>query len=533
MIVNLKTYKHGYGVRQKVNVSDSALYSSQLSRQRGFVMRCKYEYDYCNLKNGVCFFVTLTYNDKSVISIDGQNYCCNDSFRLLMINKVNKTLKRKFNCMTRYFCCGEMGEGKGSRGFDNNPHLHVLYFVYPLDDSSKLPSEDEFLAIISDFWRGDCKSPKDAPFGIVSYSDKGGVVASEKAMYYVAKYCVKDSLYKRKFDALLSSVLSRISFGDFYYSPTLSEVSDLATAVYSSFNKKILSNADFDSFIKHVNDFLSLHFLGFPSFDVFYKFCYRLVMKLSARLLPKVFISKGFGLYGLEFVKDWSDPKLPYATKHGHTTLIKYFPIPLYYFRKKFCTTEYYVRNGKKNVSYKYTDEYISLYSNPEVFHSRIQRSVDNLWSLFSANLWYSVPRMVRLLTSIGVSIPGRIRDFNKVSDSRITKSDVYAYVVYMSVYFGRNSIVHFKNLSSLKCIACNDFRFFLQSDRNAKLLDVPFVDDTPYHSDFRPYLPKFEFLAFFQLYIKYFNNDCLLKKNDEWRRIRRSFYSHGHQVVT
>ncbi|WGL30937.1 replication initiator protein [Dipodfec virus UOA04_Rod_558] len=531
MIVNIKTYRHNYGVRQRVNVGDSALHSFQLSRQRGFVMRCKYEYEYCKLKNGACYFVTLTYNDNAVISIDGQNYCCNDSFRLLMINKVNKTLQRKFNCSVRYFCCGEMGEGKGERGFDNNPHLHVLYYVYPLDATSKLPNEDEFLKVISDFWRGDSSSPKDAPFGIVSYSNKGALVESDKAMYYVAKYCVKDSNYKHKFDLLLYSVLSRVKFDDFYYSPTLSEVSELATSIYSSFNKKILSSSDFDAFIEHVNDFIALHFLGFPSYDVFYKFCYKLVMKLSNRLLPKVFISKGFGLYGLDFVKDWSNPKLPYVVKNGESTMIKHFPIPLYYFRKKFCTTETYVRNGKKNVLYKKTDEYINMYSQPEVFNARIQRSVDSLWSLLSANHWYSVPRMIHMLASIGVSVPGRFRNFKRVSSFDITKSDVYAYVVYMSVYFGRNTEVRFRDLASLRSIACNDFRFFLHSDRDAKLSEVPFVDDFPYRSDFRPYYIKFDFLMFFQLYIKYFKNNELIEKSNEWRRLRRAHYSHDYQV--
>ncbi len=38
-------------------------------------------------------------------------------------------LLRKYGTTFKYFVGAQLGDGKGERGFHNNPHYHVLFFL--------------------------------------------------------------------------------------------------------------------------------------------------------------------------------------------------------------------------------------------------------------------------------------------------------------------------------------------------------------------------------------------------------------------
>lgn len=527
MVIPTNTFLHNYGVRQFVRIDDSFSMSSQLARQRGYVTRCKYEFDYCRLKGGVCYFLTFTFNDKSVLNFAGLNWSNNLAFRKLMINRVYSQLKRKYNCTLRYFCAGELGDGKGQRGFANNPHMHVLFFIYP--NSSILPTEQQFFDIVRTFWRGSSKSPKDAPFGIVSYSSKGARIDNDKACYYVAKYCTKDKLYRSRFCALYKYLYeyfaSRIEFyEDSTYITNHEDVLKLFSPFYSTYKFKSIDYNTLHDFFNALVEHINAHSVNLS--NVFGYFIRLVSMRISNYILPKVLCSNGLGLYGLEFVDDWTNPKLPFVTKSNNVVVTRHFPIPLYYYRKKFCDVDKVWRNGKYQTRYVKNEFFKSVYFNFDVFKSRLFRSVDNLWNSIQAGRFQSVSYISNKLGSIGVTTPFLSNPLccsnHLIKDLHITRNDVICYVIYMSVYFGRNVEIHFKDLELLPAIAFDDFRFFLHQEEHAVLMDVPFIDSQTRYSDFYPYMEKFDFIVAFELFLKYFNDEKLVKKNDEWRETHR-----------
>lgn len=538
MILPLRTYIDSENRRTCVNVPNNN-YLSALSRQRGFQMRLHYEYEYTKLCNGKCYFITLTFNDNALLKVFGQNWCNNVTFRQLMINKVYKTLLRRYNCSCRYFCVGELGEGKGSRGVGNNPHFHCLFFVYlnaPLTlkrvykntkrvnvfdgvHVGRIPNSDEFMAIVSDYWRGSCRNPQDAPFGICSYSQGRPEILGDGAFNYVVKYCIKDSCYKDKYNVLYNKVYT--------YLTTMFDWS--SKCVYDKYDFLDDFRAFSDSFKFSFDNALSItsyidclcHYLfdrGYVgSLGLLSLLCKKICLRLSKHLLPVVHISNGLGLYGIDFVTDWTNPKLPLQTAKGPLKM----PIPLYFYRKKFCNTEYYVRNGRKNVRYVKNAFFEDTMNHYEVFNERINRSFRNLYSQIMPNEHLSNDKIYQFLSSIGVSY---FRTPCSISD--LSKSDLLHFVIYNSVYFGRIASVSFCYFDNPRYIAYNDLLRFQQSDKEYTISNVPFTDYVPFNSAFSDLIPQFQCIYNFLLYLNYFKDYDKVQKCDSWRRVHRQIYS-------
>lgn len=91
-----------------------------------------------------------------------------------------KRLRKELDCKIRYFGCGEIGEGKGSReGF--NPHFHICIFGYDFPDKVELKRSGSGLIIY--------RSPlleKLWPYGMSSIGD-----VNPQSAQYVAKYSMK------------------------------------------------------------------------------------------------------------------------------------------------------------------------------------------------------------------------------------------------------------------------------------------------------------------------------------------------------
>ena len=221
MLVNNTHYWHDT-TRVYVETPDTTSFGYESNRRMSFYLRLYYEYKYCLSHCGQCFFVTFTYNDKSIPYLFERPVFNYEHIRLITNGKLSKVLSRQYGSRLKYLCACESGDGKGVRGKGNNPHYHFIFFVYPQDINKyvKIPPI-EFKHICEEVWqgkRGFCNW-KYARFGSVKEGKYGIVVNSTQALKYVSKYCLKDSVQKE--------VESHIS--DCYYAEACSHVYDFYT----------------------------------------------------------------------------------------------------------------------------------------------------------------------------------------------------------------------------------------------------------------------------------------------------------------
>lgn len=546
-------------MRTKVRVPNSKLYTSQLSLQRGYGMRASYEFQNCMAQKGVAYFVTFTFNNNSLLTlgINGVNYnfCNNTSFRLFLVNYLYKKILRKFNCKFRYFCTGELGEGKGTRGVDNNPHFHVIFYLYPVDSSSTLPSESAFFNIIKEYWQGKCNNPQNYRYGIVGGSSKGSSkLDSDAACLYVAKYSMKDICYKSK-KALLTAYCMQMFQ---YYYDSIYNVSDVIEDINLSlplksqlkscqpitykpyfhrhlYKLQITSTASVDKYLLH----LFLTFINSPSFagDVFENIAWLVKIAtdyLSNYLLPKVMLSQGLGLNALDEVEDWTNPKLPYTTAKG----VRYFPIPTYLYRKKFYDVIYYkVEDNVEMVSrshYSINDEYKKIFTF-SVFCDKLEKSAHSILQHIIPYQYCSSQNIIDAVARLGIKLSPTYYPllyseyFKNLKFTDISYDDILLYCAYYFIYFGRNFDLHL-DLSTSKYFLLNkfynDFLKFLNDEVTFSPVPIShgrFSDTDKY---FAPYFYKFELINLLLLYHSYFKNDELFQKNDEWRRVRRAHFA-------
>lgn len=532
---NIKTKSLNPFARHKVRVSNPALYLSQLDRQRGFLMRNKYELKYCKLKGGVCFFVTFTYNDSSMLRFDGSNYINNISFRKLLVNHLYKAISRKYGCFVRHFSVCELGDGKGSRGVGNNPHFHVLFYVYPGKDFKSLPSANQFISDCRSFWCGpdySSKHPTQYIYGIVSYSRKHSPeVKHEGALSYVCKYVCKDSNFKLQSRQLFRKIFDRLQFClDFAeghdsrlaYPDFNLTISDF----HAQMTKNFMRSFDSSSIESYLDALFAYFYSPLANQDIHYlaKYAFRF---LRSKMLPKVFISNGLGLYGLDFVRDWNHPKLPISCNKQ----IKYFPIPLYLYRKKFCDVQKYSTSpGVFNTRYVPNREALDrFYFNFDYFKDKVNSFIDRLTVLFRDNCTLHISDINHFLRSIDIT-PLTNLDLNSVTSDIINK-----YVVYMLVYFGRNVSVPLANLVSFDDLLSSSFSDY----QNFVCQDILFPPDSrlPVYdyvlqvSAFYDYLDHFAVIDSLLLYISYFKDSEYNEKNDVYRQTRRVLFASDLQA--
>ena len=179
-------------------------YQSKSIKIEGYESRLYWEFRYCDEHSGQTFFYTFTYNDKSIPVFDGQNVFNYDDLRYLLNGGLKKILLRKYGTNFKYFVGAELGEGEGSRGYHNNPHYHILFFLRPADDSRypyKPISAYEFRHLCRMYWQGFDEAEgkvdyRTAKFGIAREGQNLGKVIDFRAISYVAKYVCKDAYLK-------------------------------------------------------------------------------------------------------------------------------------------------------------------------------------------------------------------------------------------------------------------------------------------------------------------------------------------------
>lgn len=151
----------------------------QDKRRQSIVRRMNYEF--LTVKNGnVSLFVSLTQDDPCLHALTKKDI---QNFVKRVREYQEKQTGKRLNI--RYFACGELGSGKGSRRKGENPHYHLIIFNYP-----KLENWYDYKAAIQARW----------PYGFVNVqiiSEKNDIqknrtkISYQGAFRYVAKYCCK------------------------------------------------------------------------------------------------------------------------------------------------------------------------------------------------------------------------------------------------------------------------------------------------------------------------------------------------------
>ena len=209
MLVANKTHYHTEVTRTKNFVPDPTSFSFQSNKREGYYLRLHFEFEYCKSVGGQCFFVTFTYNNKSVPKYAGcidkstgkpvmHNVFNYEHIRLITNGVLSKILYRKYGSDLKYFCACE-SDSSGDRGNGNNPHYHFIFFVLPTKyPNSKIASytlidPQEFFGICQEIWQGKRGffPWKYAKFGSVKAGRFGIVVQDTRAFKYVGKYCIK------------------------------------------------------------------------------------------------------------------------------------------------------------------------------------------------------------------------------------------------------------------------------------------------------------------------------------------------------
>lgn len=323
--------------------------------------RLLFEYKKCSECGGLCYFVTFTYNNNGVFNFLGRNFLDNYDIRYLFNKSIFSRRMREHNYTFKYASFGELGDGKGIRGKGNNPHYHVLIFLYGGDGFYN--DDVAFLTLCHNCWNSDLdstlKSFKSLNRGNVSYSKQGAKVKSADVFPYCASYCMEMlgnfayrnglfRLFKRvAFDTLFHLVFNFDSiylypFDNFFIDRFCSYRKDLFSTdcLFSDSISKLYFHT-VSSLCKFYNmslsslklsiDFDNIHntpvfskIMDLPIFHYFFLFLYN-------QHCVKYQISKNLGSSGLDYI-DTSNFLLD----------VSFFPslkkskinLPSYYFRK-------------------------------------------------------------------------------------------------------------------------------------------------------------------------------------------------------
>lgn len=391
-MMNRTNYFSPDSSRSHVAFSSPASYQSRRVKCEGYETRLYWQFRYCEEHDGQTFFVTLTYNDKSIPKYFGENCFDYEDLRYLLTGGFRKILLRQYGTVFKYFIGAELGDGKGKRGMHNNPHYHVLFFLEP-DPDSKFPyvaiSPQEFLHLVRYYWQGfdqDTDGYRDyrtAKYGIVHEGKFGVKVTDFRACVYCAKYVCKDAglvkreceiekrltqkfrqefMYSEEFHAFFAdSVLNELyntplnpkkTEWSFSRLRLLEEITGKSLRAFFDFSR----SGDWTIFTEHVRSYEDLFDSGdlfgvvhsvvfdivkdkhlwkqyWESFDSFISDKVRVgINEYRNRYCNKCRISHGVGDYALQFIDDKLNPLIQFPSKKG----FKYRPPCLYYYRKLF-----------------------------------------------------------------------------------------------------------------------------------------------------------------------------------------------------
>lgn len=319
--INLKNKSHYLSEisRKDIRIKNPNTFAMQDARRQSLYVRLYYHYQDIIDHGGKCYFYTFTYNNRALPSFNGVPCMRNTDITSLFKNDgFSKKILRKYGYKLEYFVACELGEGKGSRGYAGNPHYHVLFFLRPKISTNYVLTDKAFRKECEHYWQGSARDKQHYRYGICMPGDNNGLVSNFHAISYVAKYVIKDTVYRSLFCQLKTAAINLIS----------QRLSNMRLA------QRCLRNA----FVKY-GSHRSL--LKLP--DIYERLFKRLYLKDIRNIYcPKCFYSKNLGSYGIPKVKG-DKIVVPYGNDIVSTV------IPQYYFRKLYCDI---VKDGAGNNKY-------------------------------------------------------------------------------------------------------------------------------------------------------------------------------------
>lgn len=365
--VNNTNYFRPEKDRTHIRISSPASYQSRRIKIEGYETRLYWEYKYCEDNGGQTFFFTLTYCDEKIPKYMGQNVFDYNDLVYLLNGAFKKHLLRKYGTLFKYFVGAELGDGKGVRGINNNPHYHILFFLRPCNDErypyKKIESK-QFRHLLRHYWQGfdeDIvrKDYRDSKFGIVKEGKYGIRVNSFRALTYCAKYVTKDvhlkqherhviaclyDKYRQIFNIYNLGVLQWFYYRTYnsrllYLDRKVVNLKDLALSM--RIEEQLPNQYCFDDLPEEyqVNFLLDLikDYGDFSNLCAFVEgiiefFVHKELLEYRNRYCNKCRISQGVGDYALEFIQDHNNPTIQIPSKDG----FKNRPLSLYYYRKLF-----------------------------------------------------------------------------------------------------------------------------------------------------------------------------------------------------
>ena len=441
----------------------------------GYETRLYYEYEKTKKEGGNTFFVTLTYNDKSVPNYLGFPCFDYEDLAEFLNGGFKKRINRDFGCDIKYFVSAELGEGKGKRGYENNPHYHALFFVTTDSPFGHIPTAAEFLHLVKVYWQGFDENTdgwhnfRTTGKGIVREGKFGAVVNSFRALTYCAKYVIKD-VRLRNNEEKIREILT-----DNYYNQ------------FNEVNEDVIRTVS-----EMVDDDIRIY---------------------RNRYCNKCRISNGVGVSALEAVTDKLNPKIPVPCKNGFKSRTPC----LYLYRKLYCDkvkdsigNTIYVLN-KDGIDYKLANLQSNIQS--------IKNKVISYKSLLLDRDFFN--KVVKSdISNLSIDFDTFKENFNNiVYESNLCER----YAVYKQIYEGRyfaydktgNDIF----MSFPVIDLYNDYSRFLQP--SYYLTDYQF--DAPFDflkSDCQGYI-SYDMHPFFYKYLVYFRlfdlfTDYLFIQNDK-----------------
>ncbi|WGL30956.1 replication initiator protein [Dipodfec virus UOA04_Rod_575] len=309
-------------------------------RQSAYYIRNYYEFQSTVDAGGFVTFYTFTFNDKALKRINGRNVLDNAAISWLLRDSGLRKSIQRLGFKFKYFIAPEYGEGKGLRGYGNNPHYHGIFYFLPIDPIEfKVTSAARLVTReFRQFWQGNshhasCKNDaRNFRFGKLDVSKKGALVQDFKAIRYASKYVVKDATCFKNINHIKSYYLKvaiprYLIWYDFHHDHVIFrwickksgyDANSILNAPRHQLRNFLMSDL---TFLTYFDDLI----------EKVWKHNTRFSKTISKRHYPKVYISKGFGAAALDHLTNDYKIKVP-DVKKGWT----YLELPLYLKRKLF-----------------------------------------------------------------------------------------------------------------------------------------------------------------------------------------------------
>lgn len=467
------------------------------TKTQAYETRLYYEFTYTTALKGFTAFLTLTYNNRMLPRYQGIPCFDVEDLRWLLHGKFYDRI-RSLGWTFKYFVSCELGEGKGVRGYRQNPHYHVLLFLRPYEKSKvkvQNISANDIYNLVTYYWhgvnkRGDLLSNKKSNYGIVRAGKFGVEVNSYRPLQYCAKYVCKD-IRMYDLEARVRSQLEKNLVNEFSSDP----------CNYSDY----MAYCGTDVFTLPVNFSCDPDFRTYCATHLIKDELDHRMRLFRNRYSDKVRVSHGVGISGLDSI-DPMDPSLMFPDKKK---IFVRRPISLFYYRKLYNDI---VKDEKGNNRYILNSTGIKYKSS--ILDKSIYRH------------FCDTRQLLNLVLNSKDRLPFVSDDILNVPDNILLKYSIYSIVYKYRFYVDSSNTppdinIHSDYLSFLApSIGGNSY--FEKACYFIKEHGYPYMHWYYQHPFFSEYSELFDYLDSLADYIDKENDDKYLSDYIENERIRK-----------